>query len=66
MSAPRLARHNDYIETTQQERSVMELVVMIRRNIHCWGQYAALRNAKKRNLPFVCAYVAVFNRLPKR
>lgn len=44
----------------------MELVALIKRNIHCWGQDAALRNAKKRNLPFVCAYAAVFNRLPKR
>ena len=44
----------------------MELVAMVKRNIHCWGQYAALRNAKKRGVPFVCAYAAVFNRLPQK
>lgn len=44
----------------------MELVQMIRRNIRRFGQYAALRNAHRMGLPFVCAYVAVFNRLPSR
>jgi len=44
----------------------MDLVRQLRRNIHCWGWYAALRNAKKKKVPFVCAYAAVFDRLPTR
>lgn len=44
----------------------MALVNKLKRNIHCWGQYAALRHAKKSGVPFVAAYAAVFNRLPKK
>lgn len=43
----------------------MDLVKMVQNNIRKWGQYAALRNAKKNRIPFVCAYAAVFNRLPR-
>lgn len=43
----------------------MDLVGIVRRNIGLWGQWAALRNAKKKGIPFVCAYVAVFGRLPR-
>lgn len=41
------------------------LVRMLKRNIKCWGQDAALRNAKKQGVPFNLAYYAVFNRLPR-
>jgi len=44
----------------------MALVNLVRFRIHCWGQDAALRNAKKRGVPFVAAYAAVFNRLPRK
>jgi len=43
----------------------MDLVNMVKSNINKWGQWAALRNAKKNRVPFVCAYVAVFGRLPR-
>lgn len=43
----------------------MTIVQQIRENIAKWGQWAALRNAKKEGIPFIFAYVAVFNRLPR-
>ena len=43
----------------------MDLVKLVQHNIRKWGQWAALRNAKKNKVPFVCAYVAVFGRLPR-
>lgn len=44
----------------------MDLVNMVRNNIRKWGVYPAVRNAAKNKVPFVCAYAAVFNRLPTR
>ena len=43
----------------------MTIVQKIRENIRKWGQFAALRNAKKEGIPFIFAYVAVFHRIPK-
>jgi hypothetical protein len=44
----------------------MDLVELVRNNIRKWGQWAALRHAKKNRVPFVCAYVAVFGVLPRK
>lgn len=44
----------------------MALVNLVKKNIHRWGQDAALRNAKKSGVPFVAAYAAVFNKLPTK
>lgn len=43
----------------------MDLVKMVQSNIRKWGRLAALRHARKNRVPFVCAYVAVFGRLPR-
>lgn len=39
---------------------------LVRRWIHQWGRYAALRHAAKSGVPFATAYIAVTGKSPVR